>query len=187
MPHFKPPKSFPGTEALPEGLQRVLSTLFPPDDLGPAMPQTVVAGPSKALLEALRPLPASLKKGTEIATDVMRSKDEWMPEHFPITAHPTVQEMFLMLRKPEGTIDPLKVLAGERINSRPPKFGGVQPPEGFYFGKSLRNQAPTIREARAMTMKRDPLVEEMTARYRKFDNVQKDARRHSRGGSKPKD
>ena len=183
MPALKVPSSFPGVDKLPESVQKVLQALFPADDvMSPAVPGTVVTGSAKGLLEALKPMSkGSVQKGIDLAPEVMRTKDEWLPLEYPLTAHPTVQEMWHLLRKPESGPDYLKVLAGEKMSSRPPMTPKIEATEGFYFGGRQRSGKPTVKEATIPPMSRDPLADEMTKRYRKFDLHQQSLNRHSRG------
>jgi hypothetical protein len=186
MPGYTP-KPNPITSRLPTGVRSVVEEFFPPNDVvSSAIPITSVSGPvqklikavlehratplTKGLTETLSPFSGSVAKGRALAQDIGGEIADYLPEPYPITAHPTVQEMWHLLRKVPKGPDPLKVMAGEKISSRPPMSPSIKAPEGFTFNRSGRT--PTIREQGAFGVKRDPLVTEMTDRYRTFDNEQ---------------
>lgn len=129
----------------------------------------------QSLLRALAPLSkGSLQKGIEVAPEVTKHLPDYLPEPYPLRADPAVQEFWHLLRKaPEGP-DPLKILANEKVTGRPPSIPNIKAPEGLTFSQRPVNYKPIAKNA--PVMKRDPLVEEMTNRYRTFDNVQSRSR-----------
>ena len=178
-PLIKPSKQFPGLQMLPEGVQRVIETIFPPDDtISPAMPGTAVMG--KSAISALRPLSGSIDEVMKliradrqgIGTTAVN-----VPEGF-FTADLPSQALVQQLKGPVPKVDPLKILAGEKLSSRPPKMP-LNPtvPNNFYFAnRQYSGRPPGSHLNRGVQpSKRDPLVEEMAKRYQVFDKTQKKA------------
>lgn len=160
--------------------------LFPPDDvIGPSMPGTaVVSGPSRGLLEALAPLAkGSLRRGTELASEVMQRLPEYLtpngigaPEPYPLTAHPTVQEFWHLLRKAPDGPDPNRLIANDKVTgSRPPTQSPIQPPKGFTLNKSGRSM--TSKDATAFGTNRDPQNASLDDIWTRFQNYVKTSRK----------
>ena len=191
-PLIRPRKS-PMLDALPEGVQSVLETLFPTGDVvGPAMPQTAILGPAgaagKSLVETLGPLlKGGLQRGLDVAPEIMQKLRDFLPLP-PVSTlqrngtgarymqnHPEAREVYSMLRDfaqnptiaAEQSKDPLKVLALERINMRPPAQSYVKlPTKDLEFSASLRTRP----------IERDPLIEQLYDRYKAVDALDQPAK-----------
>lgn len=124
--------------------------------------------------QALAPLHKSIQRGKEAvpgALEVLR--DEQFPSPGFLTAHPTIQELVLMLRKipDESLKDPNKLAAIDRVTNRRPIMNAqIKAPKDFYFDRSGLPSGQ--RRATSWTPDRDPLVKEMIKRYKKFDKDQ---------------
>ena len=181
-PAMKLPGKFPGLDQLPDPVRKTVEFFFPQTEVVTPTMSILRGGPG--VIKGLDPLlQDSLQRGKELAKEFNKNPADFLPDPYPLTAHPTVQEMWHLLRKAPDGRDPLKVMAGEKISSRPIANPTVNPPKGFHFGKPLPPK-PTVleRKAAAVPMKRDPLVEEMTNRYRQFDNFQRKARADANRG-----
>src|SRR5688572_1096799 len=102
MPVYKPVPSL--SSKLPDPIRKGIDLFFPPDDpIGPAMPGTaVVSGPSRGLLEALKPLAqGSLRRGQELAAEVMQRLPEYISRPEPARFRsrvPAINEFFKALQ-----------------------------------------------------------------------------------------
>ena len=196
-PLIKQPAHFPGVTSLPAPIQSLIEAIFPPDDvMTPAAPGTAIIGKAASAIpgvvdslypvaksaagQALRPFSRSVdevQKLIKAHTPSIADKAVNVPEGF-LTADAPSQALVQQLKGPVPPVDPLKVLAGEKLSSRPPKLpvsqkhGDVKAPEGFYFANRQYIGTPPYRRPMA-PMKRDPLVEEMAKRYKTFDRHQK--------------
>ena len=142
MPAYKTPKKFPGVDKLPALAQVLMERMFPADEM-PVPAMTTVAGP----IEALKPLKGSLDYVQGLIKSETAGPSKYMPRR--------IREFWKLFDKPLEDVDHLKVLAQEKINVRPPAAPAIDVPEGF--------SGPT-------GMKRDPLVEEMTKRFKEFND-----------------
>lgn len=134
-------------QALPGPLRSILDLLMPADDvMGAAMPQTVIAGPSKGLMEALKPLGrGSLDRGKELARELSGRAMEYMRPKRPQGGSPAQKLAdFFMKASPEAA-DPNKLAALDKVTGvRPPQLGQVTPPEGFSLEQPMLGRDPGL-------------------------------------------
>jgi hypothetical protein len=177
MPIFKPAK--PLSDKLPRPVKSIIDTFFPPDDvMGPAMPGTVIGGASKGLLEALAPLlKGSLRRGQEIAPEVLQSLPSYLPEKTPKPRDQVAREFFKTFWNGAPQAPNVHTLAAmdKVTGSRPMKAPKIDIPEDFTM--SPRGRRQTHKDLNNFGLKRDPVVEKLNAVWTRFENYNRDGNR----------
>lgn len=152
----------------------------------PTISEMISRPPAGILPSTLRPLPHTITPQSVVNDAV----DDliWPPKGF-INADPASQEMVHLLRRLPGETDPAKLAGIDRVTRhRPPMEAEINAPKGFYFGqKQVYGHKPSRFEGASYTvpLSRDPLINEMVSRYRKFDQGQRALRVHRSGGTPP--